>query len=415
MTISRRSFLKTAGASVSVALLPLSLRAQNAAGRVVVIGAGFGGGTAAKYLRLWSPRVQVTVIEPAASYYSCVLSNVYYPGVIELDFLQTPYTGLAGRGIEMIRDTAVHVDTGAHQVSLAGGGTVSYDKLVVAPGIDFLFPPGLDKQAASTLVPHAWNNVREQAPLLRSMLLAMPDGGTFVETVPLAPYRCPPAPYERACMVAAYFRRAKPRSKVVILDANPGIVAKPGTFRQAFDVTYAGLVEYYPGVSVVSVHPETRSITTSAGTVQAGVLNVIPPQRAGEIAFAAGLVTDGRWVGVNSRTFESTAADDVFVVGDSNGSRAGKSGHFANSEGKLVASAIGAQLAGEPENPTPMLSNVCFSAITLEKASWFTNHMALSGGALVAIPASVAESPPTTDNFEDMFGWARNLWADSLR
>ncbi|HSN56130.1 MAG TPA: FAD/NAD(P)-binding oxidoreductase [Candidatus Sulfomarinibacteraceae bacterium] len=413
---TRRSFVRVAGASAAVAFLPVSLRAQSASGRVVVVGGGFGGATAAKYLRLWSPDVRVTLVEPNPTYHSCVMSNLYYPGRVSLDFLETPYDGLVSRGVEMVRDRAVAIDVDAHTVTLGRGGVLSYDKLVVAPGIDFIFPPGLEDPAARQRVPHAWTNVAEQAPLLRSRLRGMPDGGTFVLTVPPVPYRCPPGPYERACMVASYLRRAKRRSKVVVLDANPDIVAKREIFHHAFDVTHRGFVEYHPNAPVLRVDPDTLTVTTAIGSFRAGALNVIPPQRAGRIAADAGLVNvDDRWAGVDPQTFGSTAAPDVFIVGDSNGSNVGKSGHFANSEGKLVASAIGAQLAGERENPSPILGNVCFSAISLSTASSFTNHMTYRGGTMVTIPESVAESPPSTDNFELMFGWGRNLWADSLR
>ena len=412
---TRRDFLRVAGASATVALLPGSLRAQAATGRVVVVGGGFGGGTAAKYLRLWSPDVHVTLVEPDPTYHSCVLSNLYYPGRIPLDFLETPYDGLVGRGVELVQDRAIEVDTGSHTVTLGGCQRLSYDKLVVAPGIDFVLPPGLEEPDAQRKVPHAWKDVAEQAPLLRSMLRAMPDGGTFALTVPPLPYRCPPGPYERACMIASYLRRSKRRSKVIVLDANPGIVAKPEIFRHAFDVTHRGFVEYHPNAPVLSVDPDSRSVTTTIGTIQADVINVIPPQRAGQIAFDAGLVSvNGRWAGVDEQTFEATAAPDVFVIGDSNGAAVGKSGHFANSEGKIVASAIGAQLAGESENASPVLGNVCYSAITLSTASWFTNHMRYEGGRMVTIPESVTEGEPKTDNFERMFGWGRNLWADSL-
>ncbi|HQP43710.1 MAG TPA: FAD/NAD(P)-binding oxidoreductase [Thermoanaerobaculales bacterium] len=412
---TRRDFLKVAGASASVMLLPVSLRAQMASGRVVIIGGGFGGGTTAKYLKLWSPGVDVTLVEPESAFHSCVMSNLYYPGRIELDFLRTPYDGLVHRGVDLVRDRALEVDTVAHTVTLAGGRRLTYDKLVVAPGIDFLYPPGLEDPDAQARVPHAWKNVAEQAPRLRSMLRAMPNGGTFVLAVPPLPYRCPPGPYERACMVASYLRRSKPRSKVVVLDANPDIVAKPDIFHHAFDVTHRGFVEYHPRAPVLSVDADSLTVTTPLGPFQASVLNVIPAQRAGQIAFDAGLVNvNDRWAGVDAQTFSSTAAPDVFIVGDANGSSVGKSGHFANSEGKLVAAAIGAQLAGEPENASPMLGNVCYSAITLESASWFTNHLIYRGGNMVPVPASVAEGPPSGGNFERMFAWGRNLWADSL-
>jgi NADH dehydrogenase FAD-containing subunit len=216
-------------------------------------------------------------------------------------------------------------------------------------------------------------------------------------------------------MVASYLRRSKPRSKVIVLDANPDIVAKREIFHHAFEVTHRGFVEYHPNAPVEFVDADTLTVTTPIGSFQGNVLNVIPVQRAGQVAFEAGLVNvNGRWAGVDPQTFASTAAPDVFIVGDANGSSGGKSGHFANSEGKLVAAAIGAQFAGEPENPSPMLGNVCYSAITLSTASWFTNHLAYQGGVMVPVSESVAEGAPSGSNFERMPAWARNLWADSL-
>jgi NADPH-dependent 2,4-dienoyl-CoA reductase/sulfur reductase-like enzyme len=244
-------------------LLPASLRAQVVSGRIVVIGGGFGGGTTAKYLRKWSPGVEVTLIEPAPTYHSCVMSNLYYPGRIPIDFLETPYDGLVDRGVNLVHDRAVEVDTSGHTVTLAGGQQLSYDKLVVGPGIDFLFPPGLEDPAAQARVPHAWKNVAEQAPLLRSMLRAMPNGGTVVLTVPPLPYRCPPGPYERTCMVASYLRRFKRRSKVIVLDANP-TSAKPAIFHHA-STPPTGAVEYHR-TPALSVDADTLTVATPIGS-----------------------------------------------------------------------------------------------------------------------------------------------------
>lgn len=413
--LSRRDFLKVAGASASLALLPTSLRAQTAEGRVVVIGGGFGGGAAAKFLKLWSPSLNVTLVEPSATYHSCIMSNLLYTGRIQLQDLELNYNATRNRGINVVQDRAMEVDAAAHTVTLGDGSALPYDKLVMAPGIDFLYPAGLETPEAQARVPHAWKDMGTQGPMLRSMLQAIPNGGTFVITVPPVPYRCPPGPYERACMAAAFFKRSKPRSRVIVLDANPGIMADAATFTNAFNNTYRGMIEYHPNTPVMSVDAERKIVITPSGAVQASVLNVIPPQKAGRIAFDAGLVNvDGRWAGVNLQTFEATAAEDIFVIGDAHGSTVGKSGHFANSEGKLAASAIIAQLAGEAVNPAPTLSNVCYSAITTSSAFWFTNTLAYQNGNMVAVPGSVGDTTPTGDHYEDMFGWARNLWADTL-
>ena len=411
---SRRNFIKFIGVTASLAAVPMPLRAQLTNRRVVVIGGGFGGGATAKFLRLWAPDLEVVLIEPNPNHVSCIMSNLLYVNQIQLQNLTIPYDGLRGHGVSVVQGRVTAVDTSAHEVRLGDGSTLSYDKLVMAPGIDFIYPAGMETPQAQASIPHAWKDVGNQAPMLKSQLQAMPNGGVFVLTIPRPPYRCPPGPYERACTVAAYIRQSKPRSKLIVLDANPGIVAKTATFTNAFTNTYAGIIDYRPNSPVLSVDAATRTVTTLSGTVRANVLNVIPDQKAGQIAFDAGLVNfAGRWAGVNVQTFQSTAADDVFVVGDSHGSPIGKSGHFANSEAKVAAAAIIAQLEGDPINPTPTLANACFSAITTSSASWVTSVLAYQNGAMTNVPASVGESPASGENYEKMFGWSRNLWADS--
>jgi sulfide dehydrogenase [flavocytochrome c] flavoprotein subunit len=322
---------------------------------------------------------------------------------------------LHNHGVTVVQDRAVAVDAAGHRVRLGSGSDLAYDKLVMAPGIDFIYPPGMGTATVQASIPHAWKDIGSQAPMLKNLLQNMPNGGTFVMTIPPAPYRCPPGPYERACMVAAYFRQSKPRSKVIVLDANPGILAEKATFANAFTDTYAGMIDYRPNSPIASVDANSLTVTTPSGSVRANALNVIPAQKAGRIAFDAGLVNmDGRWAGVDVQTFQSTAAEDIFVIGDAHGSTVGKSGHFANSEAKLCAAAIIAQLSGEPVNPAPMLANACYSAITTSQASWATSVLAYQDGLMVTVPGSGGEAPSTSDNYEQMFGWSRNLWADTL-
>lgn len=412
--LSRRDFMKFIGASASLAVLPRSSHAQTG-GRVVVIGGGFGGGAAAKFLRLWNPNLEVVMIEPNPNHVSCIMSNLYYDNLISLQGLTLSYDGLRSHEVTVIQDRVTAVDAGAHKVRLGDGSELDYDKLVMSPGIDFIYPPGMETPTAQARIPHAWKDVGNQAPMLKSQLQAMANGGVFVMTIPRNPFRCPPGPYERACMVAAYFRRSKPRSKVVILDANPGILFETATFTNAFNNTYAGIIDYRPNSPVLSVDTNTRIVTTTSGTVRASVLNVIPEQKASQIVFDAGLVNyAGRWAGVNVQTFQSTAADDIFVIGDAHGSSVGKSGHFANAEAKVVAAAIIAQLEGQPVNPAPMLANACYSAITASSASWATSVLAYQNGVMASVAGSSGEAPATGDNYEEMFGWARNIWADTL-
>lgn len=413
--LSRRDFIKLAGSAAALAALPLPLRAHTADHRVVVIGGGFGGATAAKFLSMWAPALEVILIEPNPNHVSCIMSNLIYANRLQLQDVTLPYDGLRGHGVTVVQDRVSTVDAIAHKVRLSDASEISYDKLVMAPGIDFIYPVGMETPQAQAMIPHAWKDIGNQAPMLRSQLQAMPNGGVFVVTVPHPPYRCPPGPYERACMVAAYFKRSKPRSKVIVLDANPGILFETATFTNAFTNTYAGIVDYRPNSPVFGVDAASRTVTTAGGSIRANVLNVIPAQKAGQIAFDAGLVNfAGRWAGVDVQTFQSTAAEDIFVIGDSHGSNIGKSGHFANSEAKVAAAAIIAQLEGEPVNPAPMLANACYSAITTSSASWATSVMAYQNGTMANIPGSAGEAPATGGNYERMFGWARNLLADTL-
>ena len=427
MNQQRRDFLAAAGALAGAAMLPgCATTGGSTGGKVVVVGGGYGGATAAKYLRMWSNQtVGVTLIESRESFVSCPLSNLVLGGSRTIAELTVPYDNLARRwGVDVVRDTATAVDVDKRVVTTASGRTFAYDRLVLSPGIEFMFDAipsyKADPARAVGIVPHAWQ-AGPQTVLLRQQLEAMRDGGTYALVIPLAPYRCPPGPYERACQVAWYLKRAKPRSKVLVLDANPDVTSKAGLFKKAWAEEYKGLVEYRPNHALTDVDLATRTAKfETADDVRADVLNVVPPQRAGAIARSAGVVTaNNRWCEVDFRSFESVRGNRVHVLGDAIQIAPGmpKSGHMANNHGKVAAAAILRQLAGQPPNPNPVLTNTCYSYITdkdvVHVAS--VHQYDADKKTVLAVPNSGGLSPGMTE-IEGQFAnaWARNIWADML-
>lgn len=423
--MQRRSFLQS---SAALGLLGLagcaSTRAPSRA-QVVVIGGGYGGATAAKYVRLLSDhKVDVVLVEPNAAFVSCPMSNLVIGGSRRIEEITTPYTGLErNHGVRVVRDTATAVDTQRKTVTLARGGNIGYDKLVVSPGVDLQFGlvEGLLPANNAGLVLHAWKAGSETVAL-RRQLEAMPDGGVYAITVPEQPYRCPPGPYERACQVAWYFKQAKPRSKVLILDANPDVTSKGALFKRVWSEQYPGIVEFRPQHKVLAVDARNGLIKFEVqDDVKANVLNVLPPMRAGTIAQQAGLanLANNRWCGVDYQTFESTAAKDVFVIGDAIqiAPAMPKSGHMANSHAKVAAAAIVAQLAGWPVNTAPMLTNTCYSYVdnsnVIHVASVHEYVAAEKTFKTVAGSGGLSSAPNATEGVY-AWNWAQNIWADSL-
>ncbi len=388
-------------------------------GRVVVVGGGFGGATAARYLRLWGGNIDVTLVERNASFVSCPLSNLVVGGLRQLADITRGYEGLRAAGVKLVQAEVVAIDPAAKKVRLAGGTELPYDRLVLSPGIDFMFEQvgGLEPALAAGTVTHAWK-AGPQTVALRRQLQAMPDGGVVAITVPKAPYRCPPGPYERACTIAAYLKAAKPKSKLLLLDANPEIQSKKALFERAFKEHYGSLVEYRPNAELKEVDGTLAKLEFE--DVKADVLNVVPPQRAADIARAAGLVTiNGRWVGVNWLTMEAATAPGVHVLGDAvfPAAQMPKSGHMANQQAKLVAAAVVQLLKGEAVNATPVLMNTCYSFVTeLEAMHVATVHRydpgektfkPVPGAGGLSAAASAAEG-------RFALGWAENIWADAL-
>ncbi|MBC7470287.1 MAG: FAD-dependent oxidoreductase [Ramlibacter sp.] len=423
--MQRRSLLASGTALGLLGLGGCATPQIPARARVVVIGGGFGGATAARYVRLLSDyRIDVVLVEPGDAFVSCPLSNLVLGGSRQLADITTPYTKLAStHGVTVVKDTAAGIDLARKSVRLASGASIGYDKLVVSPGVDLQLDQveGLAQAHAAGRALHAWKAGAETVAL-RRQLEALPDGGVFAISIPEAPYRCPPGPYERACQVAWYFKNAKPRSKVLILDANPDVTSKGALFKKVWAEQYPGLVEYRPQHKLTEVDARSGTLKFEVQEdVKAGVLNVIPQQRAGLVAVQSGLanLVANHWVGVNYQTFEATAAPDVHVIGDAIqvAPAMPKSGHMANGHAKVAAAAIVARLSGWEPNPAPMLTNTCYSFVddrsVIHVAS--VHEYVAAEKTFKAVPGSGGLSPaPSQQEGSYAMSWARNIWTDTL-
>jgi NADPH-dependent 2,4-dienoyl-CoA reductase/sulfur reductase-like enzyme len=393
---TRRDVVRLLGAAALAGVAAHPAWAQ-ARGRVVVVGGGFGGATCARYLRRLAPQLEVTLVEPSDAFVTCPFSNTVIGGLNGIDFVTRGYDGLRGAGVTVARDRATVIDAAARTVRLAGGSTLPYDRLVVSPGIDLKWNalPGYDEAAAEVL-PHAWK-AGPQTTLLRRQLEAMPDGGVFMMVIPGNPYRCPPGPYERASLVANYFKAQKPRSKILLLDAKDAF-SKQGLFREGWAALYGDMIEWVPFAklgNVTRVDPATRTVTTEFGGAQKGdVVNVIPPQRSGTVVDSAGLAKGGDWCPVNQSTFESTVVPGIHVLGDA--SIAGampKSGFSATTQGKVVAFVIAA-LQGGGELPTPSFVNTCYSLVAPDYAISVADvYKIADNGTITAVAGAGGVSP----------------------
>jgi len=420
MGMDRRQFLKAASASAAATGLASCATAPAAAkARVVVVGGGYGGATAAKYVRLFDPQIDVTLVEPNEAFVSCPLSNLVLGGFKTMADITTPYTGLARYGVKVVRDSAAAIDADKKQVRLAQGPSLAYDRVIVSPGVDFMWEalPAMGSAEAQARVPHAWK-AGPQTALLRRQLEAMPDGGVFVITIPLAPYRCPPGPYERACQVAAYFKAAKPRSKVLVLDENADVTSKGALFKKAWSELYAGMIDYRPNSKALDIEVANNTVKLEFGDERGDVLNVLPPMKAGNVA-APFITANKRWCEVDWLTFESRAAKNVHVLGDSLqiAPAMPKSATMANGHGKVCAAAVVNLLNGDTPNPAPVLVNTCYSMVSDRMAI----HVAsvhkydINERTFKAVPGSGGLSSAMNEaEGTYSMNWARNIWADAL-
>ena len=418
---SRRELLGLAGGAALAGVLAGRARARVRGGRVVVVGAGFGGATCAGYLRRHAPELDVTLVERRERFVTCPFSNTVIAGLQDLGSVTHGFDGLRRRGVTVLEEEAVAVDPEGGTVRLAGGGSLPFDRLVLSPGIDFKWN-AIDRydEAAAARMPHAWK-AGAQTALLRRQLEAMEDGGLVVIAVPASPFRCPPGPYERASLVADYLRRKKPRSKVLVLDANDGF-SKQGLFREGWERLYPGLVEWVgfsSGGNVIAVDPGAMDVRTDFDTIRADVANIIPPQRSARLVDTAGLAAGDDWCPVDQRTFESALVPNVHLLGDAILAGAmPKSGFSANSQAKVCARAVVALLR-EEEPPEPVFINTCYSLLAADYGiSVAAVYRLDDAGEIAPVPGSGGVSPPDASlafrqaEADYARGWYASITAD---
>jgi NADPH-dependent 2,4-dienoyl-CoA reductase/sulfur reductase-like enzyme len=428
MSLKRRTILQMFPAAAALSMAPL-VRAQTPH-RVMVIGGGFAGATVAKYIRMWSHgTVGVTLVEPRVQHVSCIMSNLVLNRQLTIPELSFDYETLQGRyGVEVIQDRVTRISDAGPEIELMDGGWIPYDSLVVATGIQFDAVAGLN-DASKT--PHAWI-AGAQTVVLRNQIEAIPAGGTFVMSIPDKPYRCPPGPYERACLVADLLRDRGGR--VIVLDANNGIQAERETFTRAFNELYAGIVDYRPLERVEAIDQASNTVYTKRlnadggeigdGMAQGDVVNIIPRHGAPQLLQNSGLTDGGRWAPVNPITYGSTLEKfpNVYIIGDSQATGQPKSGHMANAQAKVCADAIVRRAAQMPVDSEERLASIttnsaCFSPINASEASWLTAVFAYNQetGTMGLVPGSLGEAHEwNSENYRDMFSWSRNLFSDTF-
>lgn len=416
--MDRRRFLGSAVAGVLGSTLLSCGGGGPVNSRVIVIGGGMGGATVAKYLRLWGDAISVTLVERMPTYTSNIMSSLVLTGQRTMSSLSFGYDTLRSKyGVTTVFGDVVGIDPVSVKVTLADGTVLSADRIVLAPGIGFDEVPGL---GSSDKMPHAWQ-AGPQTALLASQLNAMPSGGVMILTIPKAPYRCPPGPYERACLLADWLKVNKPGSKLIVLDANPGIVTEVDNFTNAFTVLHGSVIEYHANAEVISADPGTMTLSTSIGSFQGEVINLIPRQRAAPLLAIAGLnnTTEGRFGRVNVLSYASTVAgaEKIHVIGDASATAQPKAGHIANQEAKVCADAISRILSGGSPDPAPVTNSACYSTITRSQASWlhalFQYDPATADMKAVAA-AFGASSGWDAENFKDMGTWFNALMGDSF-
>lgn len=419
---NRRDFLKASSAGLLVAGAGGLAGCTKSSGHVVIVGGGFGGATAAKYIRMWSEgSVDVTLIERNPNFISCPISNLVLAGERSMADITVSYDGLRQRGVRIIQGDVAGIDAEKRMVKLAAGDSISYDRLLLSPGIDFMYDsvPGLTREISeNATIPHAWK-AGTQTVALRKQLEDMKDGGVYALCIPKAPYRCPPGPYERACMVAHYLKKNKPKSKVLILDANEDVVSKKGLFMKVWGSTYKGMIEYRKEHNITGLDVATKTVSFDFGDpVKADVLNIVPAQIAAALAKPF-INKNKRWVGVDWLSMETEVAKNIHVIGDATfpAPAMPKSGHMANQHAKVAAAAIVNLLAGQEVNPEPMVTNTCYSFVddknSVHVASVHTYDAKEKTFKVVGGSGGVSVAP---SEIEGKFAnaWAKNIWADML-
>lgn len=421
MIVTRRDFMKWMSAAAAVSGAGCATTGGGSAGRVVVVGAGYGGATAAKFVKMWAPDIDVTVVERDTQFISCPLSNLVLGGNANMNDLTFGHEGLRSRGVRIVRDEAVAVDPAKREVRLASGQTLGYDRLIVSCSVDFMYDtiPGLNNVDGQSRVLHGWK-AGAQTVALRKQLEAMRDGGVYALHIPKAPFRCPPGPYERVCQVADYLKRSKPKSKILVLDSNEDIVSKKGLFLAAWNGPYKGLIDYRPNSEILDVDVKTLTAKLQFDNVKADVLNVVPPQRAAAIARSSGLITaNDRWCGIDWITYESVAVKGVHVLGDATLSAPAmpKSASMANQHAKVCAAAVIALMKGQPVNQQPMLMNTCYSFVDGKNVMHVASVHAYDATqkTMVAVKGAGGVSDKASE-LEGTYawGWARNIWSEAL-
>lgn len=419
---TRRTALKLIGAAslAGAAGMPAFAQAQ---GRIVVVGGGFGGATCARYLRRLAPGLNVMLIEPSETFVTCPFSNTVLGGLNPIEYITHGYDGLRDIGVNVVQDRVEAIDAERRSLRLAGGDTVGYDRLVLSPGIDFKWNAieGYD-EATAQVMPHAWK-AGHQTTLLRRQLEDMPDGGVFVMSIPANPFRCPPGPYERASLIAHYFKTEKPRSKIILLDAKDTF-SKQGLFLEGWSELYGDLIEWVPFAQIgnlIRVDPDTKTLYGEFGEHRADVANVIPPHRAATIVDTADLTGGGDWCTVDQATFESTVVQGIHVLGDATIAGAmPKSGFSASNQAKVCAHAI-ASLQSGMEAPTPSFINTCYSLVAPDYGISVAATYRIGGdGTIEPIKGAGGVSPTGASadfrrsEAENAIGWYASITRDTF-
>ena len=417
MTYNRRTFLGTAAATAGLLAAPM-VRAQGKP-RVVVVGGGAGGATAARYIAKDSGgAIDVTLVEPTRTYYTCFFSNLYLGGFREMQSLGHSYGTLAAQfGVNVVHDWAVGVDRDAKTVALAGGGSLPYDRLILSPGIDFVdgAVPGWDISAQNAM-PHAYK-AGSQTELLKAQIMAMPQGGTFAMVAPPNPYRCPPGPYERISMVAHLLKQNNPTAKILIADPKESF-SKQGLFEEGWNDNYAGMIERIGpdfGGANVAVDPAAMTLSIDGDVMDVDVCNVIPAMKAGRIAELAG-ITDGNWAPVNAADMSSTMDDNIHVLGDAAAQGdMPKSGFSANSQAKVCANAVRGALTGSTVFPA-RFANTCWSLIDTDNGVKVGATYEATPEKIAKVDGFVSQTGESDDvraaTYQESIGWYDGIVAD---